>query len=170
MKRLRDRLISRWKSLGRAGVAAMEMGLVSPVLIAFCAGIADCSLVFHDKLQLSSALTAGAEYAFTKGQSETGTTLANDVTGFISTVSSINLSAVSTTYYGGTTSTSYYCVSTSGVFTGSYTKGASCTDGSGSVAGQYVSISGSFAYKAVFPVDKSFMPTSFSQSIIVRLN
>jgi hypothetical protein len=95
--------------------------------------------------------------------------LTTDVSGFLTAESAIALTSVSVNYYGGTTSTSYYCVSTTGVFTGSYTQGASCTDGSGSTAGQYVTISAGFDYKVVFPVDKSFMPTSFSQTVIVRL-
>jgi Flp pilus assembly protein TadG len=156
--------------LGRAGVAAVEMALVSPVLIALSAGISDCSLVYHEKLQLSSALSAGAEYAFNKGQSETGTALQNDVTAFINAASPIALSAVSVVYYGGSTTNSYYCVSTAGIVTGSYTQGQACSDGSGSVAGQYISLTGSFAYAAVFPVDKSFMPTAYSQTVFVRLD
>ncbi len=154
---------------GSSAVAAVEMALIAPVLIALSAGISDCSLAFHEKLQLSSVLTASAEYAFNKGQSETGSTLTADVTSFINKTSPIALSPLTVTMYGGTTSTSYYCVSTTGVFTSSYTKGAACTDGSGAVAGQFIAISGSFAYKAAFPVDKGFMPTSFTQSVIVRL-
>jgi Flp pilus assembly protein TadG len=158
------------RHLGRAGVAALEMGLVSPVLIALAAGISDCSLAFHKKLQLSSAILAGAEYAFNKGQSETGTTLQTDVTTFITAASPVTLSAVSATYYGGASSTSYYCVSKTGVITGSYTQGAACTDGSGSVAGQYILLSGSVSYTAVFPTDKAFMPNTFTQSVFVRLD
>jgi len=159
-----------FRRLGRAGVAAVEMGMVAPVLIAVCAGISDCSLVFHDKLELTEALSAGAEYAFTKGQSETGSTLTTDVTGFVSKVSTVALSSVTATYYGGATSTSYYCVSAAGVFTGSYAQGQACTDGSGSTAGQFVTISGSFAYKAVFPTDRPFLPGSYSQTVVVRLD
>jgi Flp pilus assembly protein TadG len=156
--------------LGRDGVAALEMALVSPVLIALSAGISDCSLVYHKKLQLSSTLAAAAEYAFNKGQSETGTALETDVAAFVSTASPIALTGVSVTYYGGATSTSYYCVSTAGIVTGSYTQGAACTDGSGSVAGQYISISGTFPYAAVFPVDQSFMPKTYAQTVFVRLD
>jgi Flp pilus assembly protein TadG len=157
------------RRFGRSAVASVEMGIVAPLLIAFCAGISDCSLVFHNKLALASALASAAEYAFNKGQSETGSTLTSDVTAFLNAESEITLSAASVTYYGGATSTSYYCVSTTGVFTGSYTQGEACSDGSGSTAGQFVAISGSFAFKAVFPTDKVFMPTSFSQTVIVRL-
>jgi Flp pilus assembly protein TadG len=151
-------------------MAALEMGLCSPVLVAFIAGISDCSFVFHEKLQLASALTAGAEYAFNKGQSETGTALVNDVTSFVTAASPITLSAVSATYYGGATSTSFYCVSTTGAFTGNYTKGQACNDDSGAVAGQYIAISGSFTYQPVFPVDTAFMPSAFPQTVIVRLD
>jgi len=155
--------------LGRSGVAAVEMGMVAPILIGITAGISDCSLAYHEELQLSSTLASAAEYAFNKGQAETGSALTGDVTSFVNAVSPVTLSSVSVTYYGGAASTSYYCVSAAGVFTGSYTQGAACNDGSGSTAGQYITISGSFAYKAVFPTDKAFMPTSYTQTVIVRL-
>jgi Flp pilus assembly protein TadG len=139
------------------------------VLVALSAGISDFSLVYHQELQLSSTLSSAAEYAMNKGQSETGSTLTTDVTTFVTTITPAPLSAVTINYYGGTSSTSYYCVSTTGAFTANYTKGEACTDGSGSVAGQYITISASFAYTAVFPVDKVWLPKSYTQSVIVRL-
>ncbi len=160
----------RGLGLGRSGTAALEMGIIAPLLVALSAGISDFSLVYHKQLQLSSALAAAGEYGFNKGQSETGTTLTTDISTFLTTISPFTFSATPTvTYYGGTTSTSYYCVSTSGVFTTNYTKGEACTDGSGGIAGQYVTISASFTYSPVFPVDKAWMPKTYTQKVIVPL-
>jgi Flp pilus assembly protein TadG len=155
--------------LDRSGTAAIELGIIAPVLVALSAGISDFSLVYHKELQLSSTLSSAGEYAFNKGQSETGSTLTTDVTTFVTTITPTPLSALTITYYGGTTATSYYCVSTTGALTANYTKGEACTDGSGSVAGQFITISGSFAYSAVFPVDSAWLPKTYTQAVIVRL-
>jgi Flp pilus assembly protein TadG len=166
-----DKVLGRASALaiGRSGTAAMEMGIVAPLLVALSAAISDFSLVYHKQLQLSSTLASAAEYAMNKGQSETGSTLTTDVTTFVNTITPAALSALQVNYYGGTTATSYYCVSTTGAFTANYTKGEACTDGSGSVAGQFITISASFAYSAVFPVDKAWLPKTYTQSVIVRL-
>lgn len=154
----------------RSGVAAMELGLVAPVLILLLVAMSDFSVVYHKEMQLSAALAAGAEYAFTTGQTESGTTLTTDVSNFVNAVSAVTLSSVTSTYNGGLIAADYYCVKGSpAVYSGPYISGYPCTDGSGSTAGRYISISGSFAYTAIFKTDAKFLPTSFSQSVLVRL-
>jgi Flp pilus assembly protein TadG len=153
---------------GRAGVASVELGMVAPTLITLCVAITDFSVVYHKQLQLSSALTAAAEYAFARGQSETGTTLASDVGSFIQAVSAVSLSSVTTNFNGGLVATGYYCVSGSpAIYSGPYTSGAACADGS--TAGQFISISASYSYTPMFAANKAFLPGSYTQSVVVRL-
>lgn len=155
---------------GRSGVAAMELGLVAPVLILLLVAMADFSVVFHKEMQLSAALAAGAEYAFTAGQTESGTALTTDVSNFVNTISAVTLSSVSSSYNGGLIAADYYCVKGSPpVYSGPFLSGYPCTDGSGSTAGRYISISGSFTYTPIFKTDSKFLPTTFSQSVLVRL-
>ncbi len=150
------------------GVASLELGLVAPTLITICIGISDFSVVYHKQLQLSSALAAGAEYAFNKGQSESGTTLSNDVASFVQAISAVTLSSVTSSVNGGNIATDYYCVSGSPpTFGGPYSSGASCADGS--TAGQFISITGSYTYTPTFRANKAFLPGTFTQSVIVRL-
>jgi len=154
---------------GEAGVAAMEFGLLLPVLVVIFLGIADFSVAYHDQLQLSSALASAADYAFTQGQTESGSTLTTDVTNFVNTVSSIPLSAASATYNNGGSATSCYCVTGSPPTYTETTCGATCTDGSGSTAGKYVSISASFSFTPLFPLQTVLFGNSYSQSVTVRL-
>jgi Flp pilus assembly protein TadG len=155
---------------GTAGIAALEFALVLPFLFALFAGIADFSFVYHDELQLTAALAAGAQYAFTQGQTESGSTLTSDVTSFINTVSTIPLSTLSATYNNGLSATSCYCVKGSpAVYTGPLTCGAACTDGSGSTAGRFITITGGFSYTAIFPLDQSFFSNPMSQTVTARV-
>jgi Flp pilus assembly protein TadG len=57
---------------GNSASASVELAMVTPVFVLFSAAIADFSLAYHQQLQLASALSAGAEYAFTTGQSNRG--------------------------------------------------------------------------------------------------
>jgi len=154
----------------RDGVASLELALVTPVLIMFAVAMADCSVVYHKQLQLSAALQAGAEYAFTLGQSESGTTLTSAVTSFVQTISAVSLSSVTATYNGGLVAADYYCVTGSPpVFSGPFAAGAACTDGSGSTAGRYISITGNFTYTPMFKADDALFPHPISQTVMVRL-
>jgi Flp pilus assembly protein TadG len=151
---------------------AVEMALVAPVLGMLLVAIADFSLAYHRVMQMSAALAAGAQYAFTKGQSESGSVLISDVQTFVNTVSAVSLTSVTAKYNNSpddTNVTSCYCVDGT---TPTYTVtpcSATCTDGSGSTAGKFVSVSGTFSYTAVFPFDRAFFTTPFTQTVTVRL-
>jgi Flp pilus assembly protein TadG len=153
---------------GRAGVASVELAMVAPLFLLFFTGIVDLSLAFHRELQLSSVLTAGAEYAFTAGQTDSGTTLTTEVVNFVKALSGTTLSTVTATYNNGLVAADYYCVSGSpAVYTGPYATGTACADGS--TAGKFLSITGSFTYTAIFRADKAFFPSTYSQTVVVRL-
>ena len=157
-----------YRKRARAGVASIELALVAPVLLLFFTGITDLSMIFHKQLQLSSALTSGAEYGFTQGQSESGSALTADVIGFIQTLAGNTLSSVTATYNNGLVAADDYCVSGSpAVYTGPYAAGTACADGS--TAGKFLSITGTFTYAAMFNADKAFFANSFSQTVVVRV-
>jgi Flp pilus assembly protein TadG len=152
-----------------AGGAAPEFALLAPIFVAILVAITDFTMVYHRQLQLGSVLAAAAEYGFTKGQTESGATLTTDITTFISAVSPITLTNVSASYNMADT-TGCYCVKGSPyTFTGPATCGATCTDGSGSTAGQYLVISGAFSYTALFPPDQAMFASSYSQTVLARL-
>jgi Flp pilus assembly protein TadG len=164
---VRRRLIGCDKS----GAGALELGLVAPFLTALCVGIADFGFAYEKQLQLSGVVDAGAQYAFTEGQTETGTALDNDVSGFLSAITPLPLSAVTIVFNNNDANASdYYCLNGNpATYTGPYSRGTSCADGSGSTAGQYVSVSASFTYTPLFPADKLFFSKPFTQTVYVRL-
>jgi Flp pilus assembly protein TadG len=152
-----------------AGVAATEFALVAPFFVAIIVAITDFTMVYHQQLQLGSVLAAAAEYGFSQGQTLSGSTLTTAITTFISAVTPITLHTVSASYNNSDAS-GCYCVSGSpAAFTGPLTCGATCTDGSGSTAGQYIVISASFSYAALFPPDQAMFASSYSQTVLARL-
>jgi Flp pilus assembly protein TadG len=161
--------VLRRLSLGEGrGVAALEFALLAPFLILVTVGIVDVVYIIHDRMALSQSLTAGAQYAFRQGQSETGTTLDTDVTNFVNTISPVTLTSLSVVFNGGdNTSTNYYCVAGA---TPAYTQsssGATCADGS--TAGQFVAISATVTPTPFFGMDEYLMPGVLSSSVTVRL-
>jgi Flp pilus assembly protein TadG len=160
----------RRRNAGTRGTAALELALIAPLLAMMLAAVTDFSFAYHSQLQLAAALAAGAQYAFSQGQIESGPTLVNDVTAFVSSVSAVKLASVSSNYNNGLSATSCYCLQGSpATYTGPLVCGASCTDGSGSTAGKYLSITASFSYTAFFSVDQSFFNSSVGQAVTVRV-
>jgi Flp pilus assembly protein TadG len=155
---------------GKAGVAALELALVAPVFTTLLVGVADFSMAYHQQLQLAAAVSAGALYAFAQGQTESGTTLTTDVKNFVTAVSAVSLTSVTVKYNNGLVATSCYCVHASPpTYSAAMTCGATCTDGSGSTAGKFVSISAKITYTAKFPPDQAFFPNPFTRRVTVRL-
>jgi Flp pilus assembly protein TadG len=163
-----------------AGVAALEFALLVPVLIALFLGVAEFSMVYHDQLQVSSALSAGAEFAFTKGQTEeggSGGNLDTDVQTFVNSIISSNLlnaTASVVVYYNGVTAdgspSSCYCPTSSPLaFNTTATCGATCSDGS--TAGKFATLTASLTYTPMFSVNSVFFHglNPFKQTITVRL-
>lgn len=152
-----------------AGVAALELALILPFLAALAVGVADFSFAYHKQLQLTSTLAAAAEYAFTKGQSETGSTLTTDVTNFINAISPFTLTTAQTVYNNGDNSaTNCYCVSGNpAAYTGPTTCGSTCADSS--TAGKFVAMTGGFTYTPLFVADAVFFRNAISQTVTVRL-
>ena len=150
------------------GVAALEFGLLLPVLAVLFVGIVDFSMVYHDELQLASALAAGAQYAFAKGQTESGAALTADVSGFVTGISAIPLVSVGASYNNGGDAGGCYCVTgAQAAYTGPVACGGACADGS--TAGKYVTLSAGFDYTPMFAADQVFFTNPLMQSVTVRL-
>jgi Flp pilus assembly protein TadG len=149
----------------RRAVVALEFALCLPMMLILLGGAADFGLAFYDRLNLASALEAGAEYAHFQGSSVT--------TGNITTVISntLNLPSGSTlsVTYTPSSGPGYYCVTGSGS-SASMTlssSGATCADGT--QAGLYLKIQASFSitgYLGAFSIPFS---TPISDMVIVRI-
>jgi Flp pilus assembly protein TadG len=158
------------RPLGTAAAASVELALLLPIFVGLFLGLTDFSFAYHRQLQLSAVLAAAGQYAFAQGQTESGTTLANDVTSFASTVTTVPLTAITASYNGGLSASSCYCISGANrTYSAAMTCGALCTDGSGSTAGKFITISGTITYSAMFSMDLLFFANPMSQTVTVRL-
>lgn len=153
----------------KAGVAALELALVAPIFVVLLLGISDLSMAFHQQLQMSSAVAAGAQYAFARGQvGDTGSTLTTEVNSFVNAISPFSLTVTSIYNNHNNSATNCYCVSgTAPTYSSTMSCGATCTDGS--TAGKFVSISGQFTYAPMFSPDSALFPKPFTQTVTVRL-
>ncbi|MGD0108582.1 MAG: pilus assembly protein TadG-related protein [Rhodopila sp.] len=108
--------------------------------------------------------------AFTQGQTESGSTLTTDVKTSVNVITPISLTTVTANHSNGLSSRSCYCIDgLPPARSAAMTCGATCTDGSGSTAGKFVSIAGSFTYMALFPGDQVFFSNPYTQTVTVRV-
>ena len=162
----------RFLSRETTGVSAVEFALVSPILLLILAGTVDIGGSLKAKFELSTAVSAGSNYALLNGanvSSAGGSALANNIVAVtasglgsnggnvqvvINNGSSTSLNAsTSVTTQTGTVSNAdqCYCPINS---SGSITWGSPMTCGSicsgGGIAGKFVTISASKPYSPLF--------------------
>jgi Flp pilus assembly protein TadG len=130
--------IKRLAALLRAqeGNAAMEFGLVAPMLGAILVPLVDVGMGFYQSMQVQDAAQAGAQYAMTHGWN--GSAIQNAVTS-ATTLSSVNASPAPSRSCG--------CPGDASVVAA--TCGSSCSDGK--PAGTYVTVSAQAVYKTLIP-------------------
>jgi hypothetical protein len=124
--------------------------------------------------RLAAAVSAGAEYALINGESLQVSVAAFEtaIQTFIKQVSTVPITGNPTVVYNfGQSATSCYCVTGAAqTWSGPFTCGAACTDGSGSTAGQYVSITATTTFSPLFPTDDGVFAGPLSDSVLVRLD
>ncbi|OBQ58512.1 TadE/TadG family type IV pilus assembly protein [Mesorhizobium erdmanii] len=155
----------------KAGVSAVEFALVSPVLLLILAGTADIGGSLKAKFELSSAVSAGSNYALLNGDkvnSSGGSALASNIATVVTSGLGSNGGNIQVTInngaslsYNATTSTATqsgtaanadlcYCPGSSGAVAWStpVTCGSICS--AGGIAGKFVTIIASKPYTPIF--------------------
>lgn len=163
---------TRFLSHETAGVSAVEFALVSPILLLILAGTVDIGGSLKAKFELSTAVSAGSNYALLNGanvSSAGGGALANNIVAVtasglsgsagnvqvvINNGTSVSLNAsTSTTTQTGTASNADQCYCPTSP-SGTLTWGSPVTCGSicpgGGMAGKFVTISASKPYSPLF--------------------
>jgi Flp pilus assembly protein TadG len=155
---------------GRRGTAAVELALIAPMLLILLAGIIDFGRVFHEEIELSSAVAAAAQYALINASSIESTDAASLAARLGSIVANSNGSAwagAAVTVNNGATSAVANGTVTPGGSTGSanscwcpggssngWSWGTAAACGSacagGTLAGKFVTISGTRAFTPIF--------------------
>src|ERR1700733_3277594 len=101
------------------GAAALEFANLAPVFAVIMIGIVDFSFAFYSKLQLASAVSTGAQYAYINGQSLTSSTVATfltNVQNVVKSASALSLPTPTVMYNNSTTNanaSNCYCISVS---------------------------------------------------------
>lgn len=164
---------------GRRGVAALEFGLLAPVLMMVLAGIVDIGNATVAKIALNGVVNSSASYAlvrYDQVNSTSGATLASDLgkiaangrkTAWADAVITVNNGPKSTVTNGvaapsGTAASADSCYCPTGAATGTVTWGTATTCGNacpsgGGKAGKFVLISASHTYTPIFS-GYSFVP------------
>jgi Flp pilus assembly protein TadG len=159
------------RRFGRSGVAAMELALVSPVLVALIIASVDVGAAFLSKAQIVQAVTTAGEYATLAGQNPNkiaSATIAANAKTYASAVSSILLGTPTVTVLinNGAATGSTCCVGSA--WTCSTSTTFTCADGS--VPGNYITITASYPYKAIFAADKLLTGKVLTDTIVARLS
>jgi Flp pilus assembly protein TadG len=181
----------RWRSrLLRQirGTAAVEMALVSPMLLILLTSIIDFSRLYLSEIKLSAAVAAAAQYTLINSaniNSAHAVNLAATLSGIVANSNGTAWASTIVTVNGGSSSTvTNGTISSSGTAanadncwcpTGglaSWTWGTAAACGSacagGTLAGKFVTISGTRAFAAIFGHYGLITTTTLRQSVIVQ--
>jgi Flp pilus assembly protein TadG len=184
------RLVRPWARLvaRRDGTAAVELALLSPMLMILLAGIIDFSRVYFQEIQLSSAVAAAGQYALLNVASINSTgaaSLAATLSGIVAnsngsawagatvTVNDGATSAITngTTSPSGTAANANSCwCPTGSTTTAAWGTAAACgtSCAGGTFAGKFVTISGTRAFTAIFGNYGLISNTTLHQTTIVQ--
>ncbi|GBQ28997.1 hypothetical protein AA12717_3113 [Gluconacetobacter sacchari DSM 12717] len=148
-----------------AGVALLEFALVTPVLLAMLAALADFPLAFWYRMVVLSAVEGGAHYAFAVEQNESGTQASLSPGAVRNVVLAIGgLPGMRATVGSATTN----CIQPGPVSRlVAVPADGTCADGTS--PGTYMSIAASYSYSPLMPVYAMVAPTDLTGAATVRL-
>lgn len=141
------------------GSAAIEFGLVAPILVAMLLGILDFGIGFWDQLQVNTAAQAGAAYAVTTGFNSTA--ISNAVTSGGPTA--IQASPAPAETCGCPNATSGITAATPA------TPPCSGTCSGGGSPGTYVTVNAQLSYTTIFPWPGLARPLTLKSTAMVRI-
>jgi Flp pilus assembly protein TadG len=136
----------------------IELAIIAPLLLVGTLCAADLGRFALQKTWVTYAASAGAEYAVAHGFSASAITTAATSA---APVSGISASPAPSEYYG--------CATATGVTVS--TNGATCPSGTstGGTAGQYVSVTTTMPFTALFSAAGISYPSSLAATAVVRI-
>jgi Flp pilus assembly protein TadG len=172
----------------RDGTAAVELALMSPLLLTLMAGIIDFARAYDQEIELSSAVAAASEYALinvSSINSSSAASLASTLSGIVANSNGTGWASASVTVNNGATNAvnngtssssgtaananSCWCP-TGG--SGTWTWGTAATCGNacagGTLAGKFVTISGTRSFTPIFPAYGLIGSITLHQNTIVQ--
>jgi Flp pilus assembly protein TadG len=143
--------------LSRRGTAAVEFGLLTPMLMALLAGVFEIGTAAYQSMQVQAAAEAGALYAAKYG-------VAN-----LAAISQAVLNATGTTGVTASPAPLVFCGCPS--TTGVVSQGSNCTTAcsDGTAPGQYVQVSAAIAHQTLMPFLNLPLPATITSHAVVRI-
>lgn len=174
----------------REGTAAVELALISPLLMILFAGIIDFGRAYREEIELSSAVAAAAQYALLNVasiNSAGAASLASVLSGIVANTNGAAWAGASITVNdgatnaitGGVTTTSGVAANANSCWcpTGANVSwswgsavscGAACAGGRGTLAGKFVTIAGTRSFTAIFTGYGAIGNITLQQSSVVQ--
>jgi Flp pilus assembly protein TadG len=173
----------------RNGTAAVELALTAPMLMILFAGIIDFARAYDQEIELSSAVASASQYALLNVASINSTSVASlaatlsgivansNGAGWASATVTVNDGATSAVSNGVTTpsgtpanANSCWCPSGGGSVAWGWGVAATCGSAcaGGTLAGKFVTITGTRAFTAIFGAYGLISNTTLHQSTIVQ--
>ena len=173
----------------RDGTAAVELALISPMLMILLAGIIDFGRAYQEEIELSAAVAAASQYALLNAasiNSASATIVAATLSGIVANTNgpdwagatvTVNDGATNAISGGATTASgtaananSCWCptgVSANWIWGASAACGSSCAGGT--LAGKFVTVAGTRQFTAVFTAYGLIGNITLHQSTIVQV-
>jgi len=141
----------------RKGTAAIELAIVSPILVILLAGVVEIGMAAYQAMQVQSAVEAGVLYASEKG---------------VSSLAAIQQAVVNATGTTGITATPapvVFCGCP--VAAGIVSQGSNCTTtcSGGAAPGEYVRVNAAIAHQTIVPFLALPLPATITASSTVRV-
>lgn len=185
---IRRRLGGRSLFRRRDGTAAVEMALISPMLMILLAGIIDFGRAYREEIELSSAVAAASQYALLNVaniNSSHSAGLAGILSGIVANTNGVAWAGATVTVNGGSTNAMSGGVPTAGGTaanadscwcptgaSAAWNWGSAATCGSacagGTLAGKFVTIAGTRKFTAIFTAYGLIGNITLHQSTIVQ--
>lgn len=150
-----------------AGAAAVEMGLIAPIIISMMIFMIDVGVALLSQAQIAQALATSAEYATLAGQNSVASaTIAANAKTYASAVSNAFLGTptVTAVVNNGAGTGAKCCIGSSWSCS---TTTTSCADGS--TPGSYLKVTAQYPFKTLFPTDTYLLGTTLSDTIVAPL-
>ena len=139
----------------RRGSAAIEFGLMIPLLLTILMGVIEIGDAMYEAMQVYNSVEAGAVYAAKNGFDSAG-------------ISAAVANATSTTGITATPAPAQFCGCPSSAGVAQIACNSTCTGGI--APSQYVRISAALNHQTILPYPALSLPTTLTAQSIVRLN
>jgi Flp pilus assembly protein TadG len=162
-----------WLPWRRDGTAAVELALISPLLLGLLTSIIDYSRVYHQELQLSAAVASAAQYALLNGtaiNSGNAASLAATISGIVANSNGAAWAGATVSVNNGAANANSCWCPTGSLANWSWGAATACGSScaGGTLAGKFVTIAATRSFSAIFGNYGIISSATLHQSVLVQ--